>query len=137
MAVDAAEACALAMEALVRSLSSRVLDKAPSVRARAMVCLSDMLLRLRDERQRAPEGRPHTPCVRSYRPQAAERAAESSMADLVGCMRGSICAGLKTILRSLALPKDGQEGQSPAHPSTQSKHHMWTMHLQPAALLPK
>ena len=34
--------------ALVESFASRVLDKAPTVRARAMVCLSEMLISVRE-----------------------------------------------------------------------------------------
>lgn len=39
---------ASSLVALVESFTSRILDKAPSVRVRAMVCLSEMLNCLKD-----------------------------------------------------------------------------------------
>lgn len=63
--------------ALVESFASRVLDKAPTVRARAMVCLSEMLISVREGA--APPGKTSSlspahnhnhsyPCDQSYPP---------------------------------------------------------------------
>jgi hypothetical protein len=48
LAVQAADGNWAALVALVRSLASRIQDKAPIVRVRAIVCLSDMLNSVRE-----------------------------------------------------------------------------------------
>eukprot|EP00624_Nannochloropsis_granulata_P000481 evm.model.NODE_11823_length_16375_cov_18.355114.1 len=103
--------------ALVESFASRVVDKAPTVRARAMVCLSEMLLSVQEEA--APPGLREAilalafPNSRHNAPGAAAAAAaeggeggkEAMVAtpqDLVGLVR-SRCQDDKAVVRKAAL----------------------------------
>ena len=111
---EAAEAKAVwtSLVALVQSFASRVVDKAPTVRARAMVCLSEMLISVQEDA--APPGLREAILALAFPSQHAAAAPPPSAVvvegeeeaptpqDLVGLVR-SRCQDDKAVVRKAAL----------------------------------
>lgn len=84
--------------ALVESFASRVLDKAPTVRARAMVCLSEMLLSVQEEA--APPGLKEALLELAYPAAAAAASAPRQQPQEVGEGEGDVPRDLVSLVRS-------------------------------------